>query len=167
MLRGPSLQQMPDVGARLVGLFGFWILLTGANPADLAVGILAAAIATWVSLRLLPPRTGHIQPYALVAMILRLAREAVRAGVDVAWRALDPRLPVQPGFVSHRLTLPPGLPRDIFGILTSLMPGTVAAGRDGQDELIVHCLDTRQPVAEQLVADEARLAKVLGNRDDA
>jgi multicomponent Na+:H+ antiporter subunit E len=152
---------------RAASLFGLWLLLTGAQPSDLIIGVLAAAAGTWVSLRLMPPGELRVRPLALATMLLYLLREAVRAGFDVAWRALDPRLPVQPGFVSHRLTLPPGVSRDAFGILTSLMPGTVAAGREGQDELIVHCLDIRQPVAEQLAADEARLAKVLGVRDDA
>jgi multicomponent Na+:H+ antiporter subunit E len=166
MSRGLSAGQLPDAGARAAALFGFWLILTGANPADMVVGVFAAGAATWVSLRLLPAGTGHPRPLALLAMVLRLAREAVRAGVDVAWRALDPRLPVQPGFVSHRLNLPPGLPRDAFGALASLMPGTVAAGREKEDQLIVHCLDMRQPVMAQLAADEARLAKVLGVRDD-
>jgi multicomponent Na+:H+ antiporter subunit E len=152
---------------RATSLFGLWLLLTAAQPSDLVIGVFATAAGTWVSLRLVPPGGLRVRPLALAAMGLYLLREAVRAGVDVAWRALDPRLPVQPGFVVHHLTLPPGLPRDAFGILTSLMPGTVASGREGQDELIVHCLDIRQPVVDQLAADEARLAKVLGVRDDA
>lgn len=163
----PSARQLPDVGARATALFGFWLVLTGANPADIAVGVVAAAAATWVSLWLLPPATVGLRPFLLVLMVLRIGRDAVRAGVDVAWRALDPRLPIQPGFVSYRLTLPPGLSRDAFGILTSLMPGTVSAGRDRQDELIVHCLDLKQPVTEQLAYDEARLAKMLGVRNSA
>jgi hypothetical protein len=32
-----------------------WLVLIGAEPADLAVGALSAALATWVSLLLLPP----------------------------------------------------------------------------------------------------------------
>lgn len=152
---------------RAASLFGLWLLLTGAQPPDLVIGLFAAAAGTWVSLRLIPPGELRVRPLALAALLLYLLREAVRAGFDVAWRALDPRLPVQPGFVSHRLALPPGLSRDAFGILTSLMPGTVAAGREGQDELIVHCLDIRQPVAKQLAADEARLARALAVRNDA
>jgi multicomponent Na+:H+ antiporter subunit E len=167
VIRSFSTKQWPDTAARAAGLFGLWLILTGANPADLAAGVVAAAAATWVSLRLLPPVPLHLRPLALAAFLLHLAREAIRAGFDVAWRALDPRLPLKPGFVSHRLSLPAGSSRDIFGILASLMPGTVAAGREGRDGLIVHCLDIRQPVADQLAADEARLAELLGVRDDA
>ena len=167
MFGGLSAQQLPDIGARTAGLFGLWLILTAADPADLAVGVFAAVAATWVSLRLLPAAPLRIRPVALAAFLAHLAREAIRAGFDVAWRALDPRRPLQPGFVSHRLRLPAGSSRDIFGTLASLMPGTVAAGREGRDQLIVHCLDLRQPVAAQLAADEARLAKVLGVRDDA
>jgi multicomponent Na+:H+ antiporter subunit E len=166
MLRSLTLQQIADVGARAASLFGLWLILTGADPDDLAVGALAAVAATWISLRLLPPSGRRIRLLALVAMALPLAREAIWAGADVAWRALDPRLPLLPGFVTYRLTLPPGFARDAFGALASLLPGTVAAGRENGNELQVHCLDTRLPVAAQLATHEAAIANTLGRRND-
>jgi len=165
MLRGLTLQQIADLGARAASLFGLWLILTGADRADLAVGALAAVAATWVSLRLLPPSGRRIRLLALVAMALPLAREGIWAGADVARRALDPRLPLRPGFVTYRLKLPPGFARDAFGALASLLPGTVAAGRENGDELQVHCLDTRLPVAAQLATHEAAIANTLGRRD--
>ena len=37
--------------ARWAGFFGFWLLLIGPDPTDLAAGLFAAAAATWTSLR--------------------------------------------------------------------------------------------------------------------
>lgn len=45
MLRGLSPRQLSDIGARAAALFGFWLILTGANPADIAVGVTRAGRA--------------------------------------------------------------------------------------------------------------------------
>jgi multicomponent Na+:H+ antiporter subunit E len=151
---------------RAVGLLGFWLLLTGANTADLPAGIPAVGAATWASLRLLPPGARRARVVALAGIALRIARQSLAAGVDVARRALSPRLPLRPGFVSHPLRFPPGPARDAFCTLTSLLPGSVPSGTDANGALWVHCLDLDQPVAAQLAADEARLARALGERVD-
>jgi multicomponent Na+:H+ antiporter subunit E len=86
--------------------------------------------------------------------------QSVRAGVDVARRAFDPRLPLNPGFVNCPLDFPPGLARNTFATITSLLPGTVPCG-DQQEGLMYHCLDVGQPVVEELWAEERLLAKAL------
>jgi multicomponent Na+:H+ antiporter subunit E len=148
--------------ARVVGFLAFWIIVAGIDPVDLVVGVLAAIVATWVSLRLLPPGTIRLRPIALAKLVLRFLYQSVGAGVDVAWRALDPRLPLQPGYVIYRPRLPPGTMRNAFCTMTSLLPGTLPSGTDESGGLIVHCLDETQPVTEQLAAEEALLIKALG-----
>lgn len=148
--------------ARSAGLLGLWVVLIGVGPADFAVGAAIAALAARSSLRLLPPRARRVRPAALAAIAARLLRSSVGAGIDVARRALDPRLPVRPGFVSHPLRLPPGPARDAFCAVTSLLPGTVPSGIDERGTLLVHCLDTERPVAEQLAGDERRFARAIG-----
>ena len=39
---------------RAAGYFGFWLVLTDADSADVAAGLVAAVAATWASLRLMP-----------------------------------------------------------------------------------------------------------------
>lgn len=152
--------------ARGTGLFGLWLLLTRAEPADLLIGAVTAAAATWASLRLLPPRKRRMRIGAAAGIALRLLGQSVVAGFDVARRALDPRLPIRPGFVSHPLRLPPGVSRDAFCALASLAPGTVPSGTDESGALLVHCLDVGQPVLPQLAADEARFAHATGEPVD-
>jgi multicomponent Na+:H+ antiporter subunit E len=82
--------------------------------------------------------------------------------MDVARRALDPRLPIRPGFVAYATRLPRGLRRNTFATLTSLLPGTVPAGeQDGH--LLYHCLDVEQPIIAELAAEEAALVRALYN----
>lgn len=158
----PMPTRLPAAGLRAASLLGLWVLLIGPNPADLAVGAPTAIAAAVVSLRLLPPRDRRSRAMQLAALALRVPVQSIAAGFDVARRALDPRLPVRPGYVSHPLRLPPGLPRDVFCALTSVVPGTVPSGIDARGALRVHCLDASQPVAQQLASDEARVARAFG-----
>ena len=146
---------------RFVGLFALWIvLIRSAQPADLVVGALTAAVATWTSLRLLPPAAGRLKFAALAARLPRFLWQSVLAGIDVARRALHPRLPLATGFVTYRTGLPRGQARNTFATLTSLLPGTVPLGEEDAG-IVYHCLDTTQPVADQLAADERAYGKAL------
>ena len=147
---------------RALGFFVLWMVLTGGTPADLVAGVIATCAATWVSLRLLPPSKGRVRPTALVGLALRFLRQSMVAGVDVARRALDPRLPLQPGFVTYQVGLEPGPARHLFTTLMSLLPGTVPAGSAGTGALLIHCLDVGQLVAAQLAEEEAQFVQAIG-----
>ncbi len=146
---------------RGAAFFVLWlILMQSLKVSDLAIGAMATALATWVSLRLLPPATGCLHFGSLLLLLPHFLWQSVHGGIDVARRALSPRLPLCPGFVSCPLGYPPGLARNTFATITSLLPGTVPCDEvDGA--LVYHCLDTRQPVVEQLWEEERRLARAL------
>jgi multicomponent Na+:H+ antiporter subunit E len=148
--------------ARTAGFLAFWVILSGLDPVDLLVGAVAAVIATWTSLHLLPPGPWSFRPLALARLAPRFLRQSISASIDVAWRALDPRMPLRPGFVFYPVRFPPGTARNAFTGLTSLLPGTVPAG-DESGQLVYHCLDVDQPVAAQLAAEEAALSRALRN----
>jgi multicomponent Na+:H+ antiporter subunit E len=152
-------------------LFGFWLLLLepgsfslAAIGVDLAVGAVAAVCAALLSLRLLPPGRGAPRPLPLLRLVMRFLMQSLVAGLDVARRALDPRLPLHPGLVRHRTALPPGTGQALFGALTSQVPGTLAVRSERSGELLYHCLDLRQDVARGLAADEAMFLRVWGAR---
>lgn len=157
-------------------LFGCWLLLTGPRafqapwtPADLApdlaVGLLATAAALWVSLRLLPPSPRPIRYWALIRLVAHVLGQSMVAGLNVARRVFDPRLPIQPGFLAYPVRIPEGPARSAFGALTGLVPGTLPVGTDAHDALVYHCLDISQPVAAELTSDEDLFIRVRGGRD--
>ena len=156
-----NLTLSPPAVVRAVGFFVLWIMLTGGNPADLGAGDVAALAATWASLRLLPPSTSRVRPLALPRLVVRFLHQSVVAGVDVARRALDPQLPLHPGFVVYPVGLPRGPARNMFTTLMSLLPGTVPTGSDEKAGLLIHCLDAKQPVAAQLAAEEEVFTRVI------
>jgi multicomponent Na+:H+ antiporter subunit E len=154
--------------ARGAAFFLLWlVMMPSAKPGDLAIGALSAIAATWVSLRLMPSTAGCIKFGALAALLPHFFRETVHAGIDVARRTLAPTLRLEPGFVRCPLDFPPGFARNTFATITSLIPGTVPSGED-DGVMVYHCLDTTQPVVEQLWQEERLLSRALvaGRRHD-
>jgi multicomponent Na+:H+ antiporter subunit E len=146
--------------ARGTAYLVLWVVLIGLDPLDLAVGVLAAAAAAWVSLRLLPAGSHRLRLAALPRLGVRFLWQSVVAGVDIARRAFDPRLPLETGFVVYRTRYPRGPARNAFASYTSLLPGTVPDEDDARG-LHYHCLDVGQPVAESLAAEEAAVSRAL------
>jgi multicomponent Na+:H+ antiporter subunit E len=140
---------------------GVWIVVDqSAKASNLLVGVIASVVAAWVSVKLLPPASGRVRMGALLLLLPRFLWQSLVAGLDVARRAFAPRLDLQPGFVEYRTQLPPGSARSAFELIASLMPGSVPS--DEREQIIeFHCLDVRQPVAEQLAAEERAYAKAL------
>jgi multicomponent Na+:H+ antiporter subunit E len=146
---------------RALLFFGLWLILYGVESRDFLVGVLTAIAATWASLLLLPPARLRLKVVALLKLFLRFAIQSIISGIDVARRALDPRMPLHPGFVIYPVRFPRGPTRNTFATLTSLLPGTVPAG-DESGQIVYHCLDINQPIVSQLTAEEAALKQALG-----
>lgn len=156
---------MRAVIMRGLGFLGFWVALIGPDPVDLVAGGVTAAAATWASLRLSPPDHSRLRYAALARLAQRFIQQSICGGWDVARRALDPRLPLRPGFVAYPARLAPGPARNAFCAFTSAMPGTLPTGVDERGALVYHCLDVGQPVAAQLAIDEALFIRALGGTD--
>lgn len=141
-----------------------WLVVTEGDPGAVVPGLGAAAAATWASLRLLPRAAAAAWPRPLAALrlALRFLNQSVLGGVDVARRALSPRMRLSPGFVQCRLDrLPPGPARHAFAAEMSLLPGTLGAGLEN-DTLILHCLEAGPAVIRQAEEEQALLAEALG-----
>jgi multicomponent Na+:H+ antiporter subunit E len=157
-----SARMIWTVVVRWIVLLVVWMLIAGAGLSDLPVGIAAAAIATWVSLTLQRSRIERVRFVPLIRLVLRMLFDSVLAGTDIARRVLDPRLPINPGFIRYTPALAPGPTLAVFSTMTCLVPGTMAAGLASDGALLVHCLDVAQNVAAGLARDEAALLSVLG-----
>lgn len=158
--RSPMRAALP----RATGFLALWLVLTQGNPADIPAGMVTAAAATWTSLRLLPPSATSLSLLALAKFTLRFFRQSIVAGVDVAGRALDPKLPLRTGFVVYPSTLAAGPARSTFCTVASLLPGTLPAETSANGDLIIHCLDVNQEVVSGLTRDEDLFKEALGAR---
>lgn len=174
----------PWLGAavfRSLIFFGFWLLLAGPRTfqavgeagvgawpqlvGDLLVGVGSSAAAVWVSLLLLPASANPIHYGPLVRLGARFLWQSLVAGLDVARRVFDPRLPIKPGFIDFPARVPEGPGRAAFGAYTSLMPGSLPVGQGADGSLVYHCLDLDQPIADGLARDEALFSRIRGGKD--
>lgn len=151
------------VAAKRFGLFAvLWLVLSGAAVDGLGFGLAATLAATWLSLVLLPPGSRSVSLLATLPLLPGFVDRSIRGGFDVAWRALDPRLPIRPGWYVHETRLPPGGARVALGSVVSLLPGTLVAGSFG-DRLYVHCLKVDEDVVRSVEAEERRIADTLSD----
>lgn len=136
----------------------WWILTAGAVESWL-VGVPVVLIATLVSMALLPVFSWSLT--GVVCFVPFFVWQSLRGGVDVAWRAFHPRMPITPGLIEYPLHLSPGLPRVFFVNTVSLLPGSLCAEL-GVDCLIVHVLDTRKNDLSELMMVEQAVARMFG-----
>jgi multicomponent Na+:H+ antiporter subunit E len=134
-----------------------WSVLTAGDLGALVPGVLAAAGATWLAHRLARHGDTQLRVLPLVMLLPGFLWRSLLGGIDVARRAFDPRMPLKPGWVRYPTQLPPGAARVALGSELSLMPGTLAAGSDG-DALLVHCLDVDEDIGRMIGKEERRLA---------
>ncbi|HVN36193.1 MAG TPA: Na+/H+ antiporter subunit E [Casimicrobiaceae bacterium] len=146
---------------RLVVAFLAWLALDRSIAVvDLALGLATAAAASSASVRLLPRGAAGIGVLALLAYLPHFLLYSLRGGLDVARRALALDMRLLPGFVDVQTLMPRGFARHTFTTITSLMPGSLPCA-DSPSSLRYHCLDTAQPVGQQIEAEEHALRGAL------
>lgn len=143
---------------RLAACYGLWLVLAGWSPVNAVAGLPAAALAAWAGAKLLPPSGRRLVILRLPRFAGRFLWQSVAAGVDVAWRVFQPRMPLRPGIVKVAPTLPTGPGRLLFRGIASLQPGSLACGVDEDGFLLFHCLDTREDMAAGLARAQDELA---------
>jgi len=141
----------------LLGLL--WGVVAKGDAASWVVGLPCVALAAVAFDRLRDPRTAGIRPWMLPQFAAWFLWHSLRGGVDVAWRALQPQMPLHPDFLRYRLALPPGSARVFLVDCLSLLPGTLSADIEG-DELVLHALDSRADVIAETREAERWVGKL-------
>ncbi|VAX07822.1 hypothetical protein MNBD_GAMMA26-1761 [hydrothermal vent metagenome] len=137
-----------------------WWSLSGGAASSWWIGGPAVVLALTTSIALLPPQ--HLNGYALLRFIPFFLIRSLLGGVDVAWRAFHPRLPIDPLLIHYRLTLPVGLPQVVMINSVSLLPGTLSVAID-QQVLQLHVLSGGRDYLDGLQQLEQRVGRIFGH----
>lgn len=123
-------------------LWGVWLLLTA--PWSVPEAISGAAVAALVSLLPLFPGSPlgdlRLNPRALTYMVIYafvFLKALILSNLDVAFRVLHPKLPIDPGIVKVKTRLKTPLGRLILANSITLTPGTITVEMRGED-IYVH-----------------------------
>lgn len=142
-------------------LFLVWLGLTSSfHWQELMIGIiltffLAVFLFRWYASLGLPPLGLKRFAFFLVYVVV-LAREIVKANIDVAYRAIHPEVPINPGIVIIRTDLEQDIAKMILANSITLTPGTFTLDIVG-DRLLIHWIN----VESESVKEATR---IIGHR---
>ena len=148
-----------DVLSTGIVCYIFWLLVTGqlvgifkgeSNVQVLIIGVVVSAAVALFSARFFihespfylfnPVRLFTLLFYCLVIFMIELTK----ANVDVAKRALNPKLPINPGFVKVPSDMKSEYGRALLANSITLTPGTITMDvteEDGQTYYYIHWID--------------------------
>jgi multicomponent Na+:H+ antiporter subunit E len=151
--QGEAMKQLVGRIILAVLLLITWLALT--HPFTIQELITGSAVSLLITALPIPGVRiyGEIIPlprrifFGLVYIFVFLGA-VIRSNLDVAFRVLHPRLPINPGIVRVRTRLKSRLGRLVLANSITLTPGTITVDIDGED-LYVHWLSMSKPDVEQ------------------
>lgn len=150
---------LPAFISTLVVCYIFWLLITGqipavftggAAPQILIAGVLVSILAAAFTARFfIHSRAFHLfNPVRLCTLVVYsliiFMKELIKANIDVAKRALSPKLPINPGIVKVPTELKSDYGLSMLANSITLTPGTITmdvAEEDGGTNLYIHWID--------------------------
>lgn len=149
---------------RVLVFTALWSLLSKNAWHDwpLVAAAILAGVATSFGLWPLAVWKWRFRP--LLRFIPYFLWESVGGGMDVARRALSPKMPLDPAFIEWPLRLRSEGARVFFAWTVSLLPGTASVRLDDV-RLKVHVLDQQLPIEEKLREVENHIADLFGEDD--
>ena len=153
---------MWKVSPAILGLMvGVWWLLAGAGHDGWLPGIVAVVIGGLLYTRLGGGLGTSLSMPGLLRFIPYFLQQSLLGGVDVAFRALSPSLPLEPAFIRYPIRLEAGEGRYVFLNTISLLPGTFSARLEAR-HILVHALADGEKATGRLRELEGRVADLFG-----
>jgi len=125
-------------------LFSFWLLLsTFSDWFHLSFGLISTLIVSLFTYDMVfVNENGKNNFTKIIRFFIYLPwilYQIVIANIDVAKRALDPRMPIDPGLITFNTFLKTDLSKTTLANSITLTPGTVTIDIDG-DEFLIHAI---------------------------
>jgi len=131
----------------VISLAIYFALTNDFTMSELLMGLVIAAIVSLAMGAVLPTRRWSIRRVfkgiaLAVAYIPYFLWRVLLANLDVAWRVVQPKIPLNPGFVRVPTKVKSDLGKLFLANSITLTPGTLTLDVDN-DELLVHWIDTK------------------------
>jgi multicomponent Na+:H+ antiporter subunit E len=141
---------------RALGFAALWAIL--GEGKGWGIGVPVIFFATLAS-PLVPPST-RWSFAGLARFVPYFIWNSLRGGIDVAARALNPALPVDPALLRYEMRLETRTARVLMANTVTLLPGTLSADLQG-NVLQVHVLNASAAVTDMLDALELRVGDLV------
>lgn len=145
--------------------FIVWSMLTWRLDAlNISLGLIFSLLATMFFGELLAVTPGHaLNPARYLWLLYYLPIflwHMIISNVDVAYRVLHPKLPIDPGLIKIRTKLKSDIAKSLLANSLSLTPGSTTVDITG-DEMYIHCIDINRPVREEAELFETLIARIF------
>jgi len=130
-----------------IGMFIFWILLSWEfDLSNILFGLVGSFLVAYSTSNLFAKEKISISPqkfirklYLLILYLLYLAYQIIMANLDVAYRVLHPKMPIDTRVVKFKTKLKSDLAKTCFANSITLTPGTITIDVK-EDTFYVHAL---------------------------
>lgn len=156
-------QPWRSILVRLTGFALLWVLLSAASAKNLPLAAITIVSATVASFQLWPAHPHRVRWSRLPGLLAFFLWNALQGGLDVARRALSPRLRVAPDLLEYKCRLQSESGRVWFTWMIGLMPGTASVQWHDGGCIVVHVIDQTRYDHASLQRLEQRLAALLGD----
>ncbi|MBD3426703.1 MAG: cation:proton antiporter [Candidatus Omnitrophica bacterium] len=143
---------MAHVKSRIITFFvtfAIWIVLVWEmDLVSVAIGIIASVIVSasvgWLFVDYPAKWTQPVRYWYFLRYIGTFLKECVLANVDVAWRIVQPEMPINPGIVKVKTKLRTEAGLTFLANSITLTPGTLSVDIDPDEGIIyVHWINVR------------------------
>lgn len=121
-----------------------WILLAGISPPELLLGAGISIILAFLIGRFTEIAFGWKTPVQIILFLVLyvpvFVYELIKSNIDVLFRVLNPKLPINPGFVKVKSDAKGKLGKLIIANSITLTPGTISVDAD-DDGIYVHWIN--------------------------
>lgn len=126
--------------------FGIWVALAGFELYELLLGVVVSIIIALVAKNIFTYDLEWNFPIKLVLFVFLYIPiflvELVKANIDVAFRVLSPKMPINPGFVKVPTKIKSELGKLTLVNSITLTPGTISVDVDEQS-IYVHWINLK------------------------
>lgn len=126
--------------------FLVWIILAGVSPPELLLGGAVSIVLSLLIARFTDINISWKTPLQIVLFIVLYVPvflyELIKSNIDVLFRVLNPKLPINPGFVRVKTGISGRIGKFILANSITLTPGTISVDAD-DDSVYVHWIDVK------------------------
>ena len=146
---------------RIASFIVAWWAFTEGSWKEWGLGVVVIIAASLASFHILPLRSWRWSLWGLTLFVPYFLWQSLLGSLDVAWRALHPKMPLKPGLQDFHTRLPGHLPRVFLAWTISLLPGTASVNLE-DDQLIIHSLNVDDNFVPTMKDLERRIGRIFG-----
>ena len=137
----------------VIGFTVIWLLLSNSFSWQvIGVGVGVSLILAIISRRTRYSKPGNMTPgfkviTASIGFLFVFLKELIKSNLDVAFRVINPSLPINPGIVEVKTKLKSPIGRLMLANSITLTPGTLTVETQ-DDSFFIHWIDVSSPDIE-------------------